>query len=227
MIWKNLRIKWHERVVRKLIATSVVVALIIFWSIPVAFVGAISNVNYLTKIIPAFKFITDIPGPILGVVTGLLPVILLAVLMALLPIFLRFMAKFSGCPTTSAVELTVQNYYFGFQVVQVFLVATLGSAASSSVEKIIKNPTSVAALLSSGIPKANNFYLCYFILQGLGFAGGFLAMIVGLVIFFILGKLLDKTPRKMYKRWINLSRLGWGTMLVSALMFSLQLCPLS
>lgn len=28
----------------------------------------------------------------------------------------------------------------------------------------------------------------------------------------VLGKLLDKTPRKMYKRWISLSGIGWGTL---------------
>ena len=62
--------------------------------------------------------------------SGLLPVVLLAVLMALLPIILRAMAKLGGDPTKSAVELTVQNTYFAFQVVQVFLVATLGKHAA-------------------------------------------------------------------------------------------------
>lgn len=213
VIWNNLRIRWYERVVRQIVTISAVVALIIFWSIPVAFIGAISNVDSLVGIIPAFKFLkTDVPPVILGVITGLLPVILLAVLMMLLPIFLRAMAKIGGDPTTSAVELTVQNSYFGFQVVQVFLVATLGSAASASVEQITNDPTMVPSLLAENIPKANNFYLCYFILQGLGSVFGMLLGIVGFILFFLLGKLLDKTPRKMYNRWISLSGLGWGTL---------------
>ena len=213
VIWSNLRIKWWERVIRQIVTLAMVVALIIFWSIPVAFVGAISNVNYLIKIIPAFSFIkTALPHIILGVVTGLLPVILLAALMALLPIFLRWMAKLGGDPTYSQVELTVQNFYFAFQVIQVFLVATLGSAASAVVGKIVGNPTSAAKLLANKIPLANNFYLCYFILQGLGSVAGVLVAIVGLILFMLLGKLLDKTPRKMYKRWISLSGIGWGTL---------------
>jgi hypothetical protein len=36
--------------------------------------------------------------------------------------------------------------------------------------------------------------------------------IVGLLVFKLLGKFLDNTPRKMYKRWISLSGLGWGTL---------------
>ena len=121
------------------------------------------------------------------------------------------MAKLGGDPTLSAVELTVQNSYFGFQVVQVFLVATLGSAASASVGKIIKNPTSVTTLLSTSLPLASNFYLSYFIVQGLGVVAGLLVGLVGLIIAKVLSKLLDSTPRKMYKRWTELAGLGWGT----------------
>lgn len=211
IIWSNLRIKWWERVMRLIATNSFVVALVIFWSIPVAFVGAISNINYLIQILPWLSFINNLPTVLLGLITGLLPSILLAVLMALLPIILRLVAKLSGDPTRSAVELSVQNYYFAFQVIQVFLVATLGSAASSSVGTIIKNPTSITSTLASQIPLASNFYLSYFILQGLGVFSGTLLALAGLIVFIVLGKLFDKTPRKMYKRWITLSGIGWGT----------------
>ena len=121
------------------------------------------------------------------------------------------MARLSGDPTRSAVELTVQNTYFAFQVVQVFLVATLGSAASSAIQEIIQNPASVTDLLSQQIPKASNFYISYIILQGLSFSAGALLQIAGLIVGKLLGKFLDNTPRKMYKRWSTLAGLGWGT----------------
>ncbi|KAI9821658.1 MAG: hypothetical protein M1827_002239 [Pycnora praestabilis] len=211
IIWKNLRIKWWERVVRNLVAISFVVWLVVFWSIPVAVVGIISNINYITNKVPFLSFINDIPSVVLGVVTGLLPSVMLAVLMALLPIILRFVARFSGVPTLSRVELRVQNFFFAFQVVQVFLVTTFTSAASSAVTQIINDPSSVTTLLATSLPKASNFYISYFIVQGLGVASGALAQIVGLILFRILGKILDKSPRKMYKRWSSLSGLGWGT----------------
>ncbi|KAK4494736.1 hypothetical protein PRZ48_014092 [Zasmidium cellare] len=210
--WGNLRIKWWERVIREIVVIAGIVALIIFWSLPVAVVGAISNINYLTCILPWLDFINHIPKVILGVVTGLLPTILLAVLMSLLPIILRFAAKMKGDPTASAVELTTQNYYFAFQIIQVFLVATLGSAASSVVQKVSQNPASVTTILANNLPLASTFYLSYFILQGLAIVSGLLLGLVGLVLFMVLGKILDKTPRKMYKRWISLSGIGWGTL---------------
>merc|ERR1711964_300348 len=86
VIWKNLAMNKFSRKIKMAIATTAIVLLTIFWAIPVAVVGAISNINYLTEQVPFLSFINDIPSVILGVVTGLLPVILLAVLMALVPI---------------------------------------------------------------------------------------------------------------------------------------------
>lgn len=89
IVWKNLRIKWWERMIRIIATTSFVVALIIFWSIPVAVVASISNINYLTEKLPWLGFIKNMPSVILGVITGLLPSVLLAALMSLLPVVLR------------------------------------------------------------------------------------------------------------------------------------------
>lgn len=91
IIWSNLRIKWWELIIRNTATIAFVVVLVIFWAIPVAFVGAISNVNYLIEQLPWLSFINDCPPVILGLITAYLPVILLAVLMALLPIILRCM----------------------------------------------------------------------------------------------------------------------------------------
>ena len=121
------------------------------------------------------------------------------------------MAKWGGVPTFSKVELVVQNTYFLFQVIQVFLVTALASSASSVVTQIITNPGSATTLLAQNLPKSSNFYIAYLLLQGLSVAGGALLQIVGLILFYLLGKLFDNTPRKMWTRWSILSGLGWGT----------------
>lgn len=121
------------------------------------------------------------------------------------------MAKWGGDPSQAAIELTTQNFYFGFQVVQVFLVVTLTSAASSTATKIVEDPMQAPNLLATNLPKSSNFYISYIVLQGLSFSSGALLQIGGLIIGKILGKLLDSTPRKMYTRWSSLAGLGWGT----------------
>jgi hypothetical protein len=49
VVWKNLRIKKTERRGRKIATTTFITLMIIFWAIPVAVVGAISNINYLVE----------------------------------------------------------------------------------------------------------------------------------------------------------------------------------
>ncbi|KAI1616251.1 hypothetical protein EDD37DRAFT_605052 [Exophiala viscosa] len=211
VIWTNLGVSNASRKMKITLATIFIWLLIIFWAIPVAFVGALSNINYLTNKLPFLSFINDIPKVILGVVTGLLPTILLAVLMALVPIICGLLAKKAGEPTMSAVELRVQSWYFAFQVVQVFLITTFTSAATSVTTQIISKPASAPTLLATNLPKASNFYISYFILLGLSQAALQLLNIVPLLMYTIIGGILDKTPRKKYNRFVNIPGLGWGS----------------
>ncbi|KNG51012.1 duf221 domain-containing protein [Stemphylium lycopersici] len=212
VVWGNLRIKPAEHFVRWALATGFITVMIIFFAIPVAFVGLISNINYLADRFTWLEWILDIPDVILGVVTGLLPAVLLAVLMALVPIVCRLMAKLAGYVTYSQIELKTQNWYFAFQVVQVFLVATMSSAITSAINQILDNPGSVLTLLSTSLPKASNFYISYFILLGLSSAASTLLNIGGFVVVVLLGRILPgKTPRKIFDKLTKLSAPSWGS----------------
>ncbi|XP_014562037.1 hypothetical protein COCVIDRAFT_11461 [Bipolaris victoriae FI3] len=212
VVWGNLRIKPAEHYVRWALATAFISVMIIFWAIPVAFVGLISNINYLAERFTWLEWILDIPKVILGVITGLLPAVLLAVLMSLVPIICRLMAKLAGYVTYSQIELKTQNWYFAFQVVQVFLVATLSGAVTSVINDVLDNPGSVLTLLSTNLPKASNFYISYFILLGLSSAAGTLLNIGGFVVVVLLGRVLPgKTPRKIFQNLTKLSAPSWGS----------------
>jgi hypothetical protein len=122
------------------------------------------------------------------------------------------MAKLRGEVTFPAVELKTQGWYMAFQVIQVFLVTTFSSGAAAVVQDIINDPSSATTLLAESLPKASNFYISYFILQGLGIAAGSLLNIGALAMFTLVGKFLDKSPRKMFNRYITLAGLGWGSL---------------
>jgi phage terminase Nu1 subunit (DNA packaging protein) len=211
IVWSNLKLTFYERKGRELAMLAATAALIVFWAIPVAFVGVLSNLTYLTNTLTFLQFICNLPTVLIGLITGLLPAVLLAVLMALLPIVLKLFAKLSGIPTTDAIDRYVQGSYFVFQVVHVFLVVTISSSVSSVVQAIIENPPSAATILAANIPTASNFFFSFMALQGLSMSSGLLLQIVALILFYLLGKLLDNTPRKKWRREFTLSSLGWGT----------------
>ncbi|KAK6457331.1 uncharacterized protein RJT20DRAFT_93881 [Scheffersomyces xylosifermentans] len=211
IIWENLSLTRTKRWIKKFIASTILTLMIIFWCIPVAVVGAISNINFLTDKVHFLKFINNMPPVLMGIITSLLPVVALAVLMSLVPPFIKKMGKIAGCITVQEVESYCQSWYYAFQVVNSFLVVTLTSAAAGSVTAIIADPTSALSLLASKLPKASNFYISFFCLQGLSVPSGLLLQLVTLILAQFLGKLLDGTPRAKWTRWNTLGQPFWST----------------
>lgn len=122
-------------------------------------------------------------------------------------------AKLAGEPSLSRVELFTQNAYFAFQVIQLFLVTTLSSAATAVAKQIVDSPMDAPGILASKLPRASNVYISYFIVQGLTIATGVLTQVVGFFVFTLLYKFLANTPRAMYNKWANLSAISWGSTL--------------
>lgn len=213
VVWGSLSIDWWQKLVRRYAVLAFVTALVIFWAIPVAVVGAISNITYLQEKLPWLSFLNNIPSVILGVITGLLPSVALSILMSLVPVIMRLCAKLAGEPSFSRVELFTQNAYFVFQVVQVFLITTFTSSASAVVTQIINNPLNAPSILASNLPKASNFYISYFLVQGLSVAASVISQAVGFVLFTIFYKFLTGTPRGLYQKWAKLSAISWGSTL--------------
>lgn len=210
IIWENLGLSLYTRLGKKTIAATVLTVTIIFWAIPVAAVGAISNINFLIEKVHFLRFINNLPHVLLGLITGLLPTVCLAILMSLVPPFIKALGKVSGLVTLQQIDLWCQDWYYAFQVVQVFLVTTLASSAVSVVPAIINDPSSALVLLAQKLPKASNFYISYILFQGLAIPGGALFQVVTLILSKILGRFLDNTPRKKWTRFNSLSQPSWG-----------------
>ncbi len=116
----------------------------------------------------------------------------------------------TGAVTRAEVELQTQSWYFGFQVIQVFLVTTFSSGAASVAGQIASDPTSVAELLARNLPKASNFYISYFVLYGVGISASYLVNFSGLF-WFVLNRFTASTPRTKFNDYVKLSGPSWGS----------------
>jgi calcium permeable stress-gated cation channel len=85
VVWSSLNLSWWQRIVRMFLVQGGIAALIIFWSIPAAIVGTISNVTYLANLFPFLGWLADLPSFIEGIISGLLPSAALVLLMSLVP----------------------------------------------------------------------------------------------------------------------------------------------
>lgn len=210
IVWGSMYFSWYTRIIRRFLIQSFVATMVIFFSVPAALIGSISNVKYLSESIFFLHWIPKLPSVILGLISGLLPAVALSLLMSFVPILMRFCARQAGVPTESKIELFVQNSYFVFQLVQVFLITTLTSAASAALTQIISDPLSLRSLLSKNLPKASNFYISYFILQGLAMSA---TRIVHLASIFRHGFMSHSggNPRVISARYHRLRKIHWGS----------------
>lgn len=210
VIWKNTTLSLQTRISKASIATIFIVALIILWSIPIGIVGTLSNINYLTDKVHFLRFINDLPPWLLGLITGLLPPYLMSTFVSYVPKFMRSIAKASGEPTLPEAELKTQAWYFIFQVIQVFLVTTFSSGAAAVATSIARDPSQVPNLLAENLPKASNFYLSYFILQGIAGAPDKVLNYSDLFEYLFYATYIDRTPRDKYKRFTTMKGIPWA-----------------
>ncbi|RDA91359.1 hypothetical protein CP533_0008 [Ophiocordyceps camponoti-saundersi (nom. inval.)] len=88
VIWKSLRMPWWELIIRRFAILSFVCAAVIFWSIPSAAIGLISQIDFLSGIV-VLSWLKKLPDIVLGFLTGFVPSIALSLWMAAVPGMLR------------------------------------------------------------------------------------------------------------------------------------------
>ena len=212
ILWDNLTMKWWARYLRMGIVIVTIVGLIICWGIPVAFTGSLSQINQLADKLHWLKWINTLPTWLISFIQGVLPPAFLAILFAILPMLLRFLADLTGVTTTGERELLVQNFYFAFVFIQLFLVVSISSGISATIQTILDNPISIPQTLAQNLPKAANYFYSYMILQALSISSGTLLQVAAVLIL-LFSRWLDTTPREKVSRVLSRPGINWGNMI--------------
>lgn len=201
VVWENLALKPAKRRLKKTSANTFLTFFSIFFCIPMAVIGCIAHVDTLTRVVPQFKFVLNMPDVLMGIINGVLPTVLCGILVSLVPPIIMKFARISGCLTMQEVYAYTQSWFFGFQIINTFLAITIGTSATNVVSSLIDNPDNALLLLAEYVPPASNFYISYFCLMGLSTSSGMLLQLVPLILAQFLGRILDKTPRAKWTRW--------------------------
>lgn len=209
IIWDNLSIRWWERLLRLGVVIVITTGLIILWAVPVSFTSAIFTLSTLATY-KGFTWINKMPKWLEIGLSGVLPPLVANFLLDLLPVFLYFVAK-QGAPTGMSAQFIIQDMYFAFSFVQLFLVVTISTSLVKVIGQIGKEPTSTVTILAENIPKASNYFFSYMILQALSVSAGNLAQIPTLVLWFLWRPITDTTPRQKFQRQFDLPTVPWGT----------------
>lgn len=224
IIWKNIYQTKRSRRTKKILSNTFLTLLMCLWALPVIVVGCISNVNFLMDKVYFLRFLRHMPNFLMGIITGLLPSLALAALLSLVPPIITIIGKYSGVLTQQDLNLYVHKWYYAFQIIQGFLVIAGVSSATATVTPIINSSGSAMVLLAENIPKSSNFYITYFLLQGLLTPSLKLSQISKLIMNYFLSKVAS-SPRQKWKRYNKLSTFNMATSYPAIeLLFCIMIC---
>ncbi|ODM18123.1 hypothetical protein SI65_05994 [Aspergillus cristatus] len=106
---------WRVRAVRILGTTAALNTLAIFWAIPIAMTGLLSQLVYLDAISPSLNVLSNRQ---ISAIQGLAPQAALSILMYCFPLIIQLLAKSYPQFEQSEVEILIQRYYFVFLYIQ-------------------------------------------------------------------------------------------------------------
>lgn len=92
-----------------------------------------------------------------------------------------------------------------------FLVVTLSSGLTQFLTNIANDTTGVLLSLARDLPKSSNYFYSYMAVQALGQSAGALLQVGTLLMWFIIGPLLDSTARQKWTRQTNIQSIQWGS----------------
>jgi calcium permeable stress-gated cation channel len=213
VIWDNMAISWWSEWLRTTISIGVVIGMIILWAFPVGFTGSISQLDGLVRTFPWLRALAKnaTVWKVATAIAGVLPAVLLALLLWLVPVVMEFLAGFKGAKTGTQKTETVQQFYFAFLFVQVFLIVSLASGAIAIIEDVLKDPTKITNTVASKLPSAANYFFSYMILQSLSVSSGTLLQIGALVNWYIISRIFNSTARSKWTTNTTLPQVKWGS----------------
>lgn len=212
ILWDNIaRNNTMACLLEKYFVSLMFIAIILLYVVPVSFIGLVSQIPLLTKLIPSLGWIYKLPEEVRETISSLLPSILLATLTDIVLVVFRFLTYFKGNFTGSELEMDIQKWYFSFLFVQQFLVVTILSSITVIFKQIFDQPTSIPILLATNLPKAATFFFQFIALKAFSFCGNNFLRISSLVLYHTYYKLNDKTPRQKFNRVTNLLKIRWGS----------------
>jgi hypothetical protein len=101
ILFDHLYVTWNEAQLRRYFVWLMAALLIVFWSIPIGFTGALSQLDLLLSMVSHPNPLRRWPPWVVGTLQGLLPQLALAVLMLVFPGILKLVIRQQKLPRCS------------------------------------------------------------------------------------------------------------------------------
>ncbi|GMF49125.1 unnamed protein product [Phytophthora fragariaefolia] len=166
--WDNIGLRYRTRAFGMLVSSLISAIIVLFWTIPTAFVASLATVESLRRALPFLNKAFDEYPILLDIFKQIAPLSLVA-LSALAPIVFRFLSGREGHPSNTEVRAALFTKLAYFQLVQIFFVTVIVGTILDSLKGILDQPKKLVSMLGRSMPQQSTFFISYVIVQtGLG-----------------------------------------------------------
>ncbi|KAJ1959123.1 hypothetical protein IWQ62_004739, partial [Dispira parvispora] len=145
------------------------IALILFWGIPVGFLSSFLSLESLSKQLSFLKDVAEWSNIAQNLLTYTLPSVIMISYFNLLPAIMQQVAIFKGIRVREDIDVFVLSRVFFFQIFNVLLVFTLSSTVWNSIYEILNDPGQITRRLANSLPQIAPFFINYIIMLGIGY----------------------------------------------------------
>ena len=168
--WPALLLTRKARLIRSAIVNTLIVLSFAFWTIPMAFIQSLSNLDTVASRLPFLAPLVDaIPSRLLPVVQGYLPSLGLMLLILILPIVLMWLCRVQGVEAYSWQQLSLLHKYFLFQIFIFFIFNALSKTLyqATVVDWQNMSASAVLSMVAVGFTSVAPFFINFIMLRAL------------------------------------------------------------
>lgn len=162
--WENIGHSYRTRAVGRLISALISAAIVLFWTIPTAFVASLSTVESIRHYLPFLRHAFDKYPVLQDVVKQLAPLALVA-FSALAPLVFSLLSAREGHSSQTEVRASLFTKLAYFQLVQIFFVTVIVGTILDSIKEILDQPKMIISMLGRSMPQQSTFFMSYVIIQ--------------------------------------------------------------
>ncbi len=184
--WGNLHVSSRQGLLRSVLVLVATFWLVLFWSIPVSFLGSLRNLATVPFVGRAFKPLLNLPPGAVDFLSAYLPTIVLILFNMMLPAILFLFGNLVGLRTRSALEAFVMRRFFTFTLFSTVILPAvfIGGLAQlkALTQNFAKNPFGeLLSLLTIITAPKSGFFVAYITQAALMGTGMAVARLVPLV----------------------------------------------
>ena len=169
---------------------------------PVTLTEVLSQFEQLTTSTECFFWINELSSWLIMILQKIFSAVVVNLLIIFLSMLLNFFIIKQSILTNINAELIMQNYYFRFLFIQIFLVICISSNLTAIFSNYKEGLGSIASLLMLELLKSSHYFLSYILLQSSSVNAAVIVQIEHLFQYFF-ELMWNKSLKKVWRRQCN------------------------